>query len=66
MSKNTRTLKVYYGYHGRPYAQHPVIRIKGKYLTALDFKIGDTVEVSLEKGRIVITNKKVKETINNV
>ena len=66
MSKNTRILKVYYGYHGRPYKQHPVIRLKGKYLATLDFRIGDTVEISAELGRIVITNKRVKEMNSSV
>ena len=50
-----RRLKVYYG-HGTNYARHPVIRLGGKYLSLQDFKIGDMVEVTLEAGRIVITN----------
>ena len=54
MSKNTRRLKVYYGHHSNSYKQHPVIRLAGKYLTKLDFKIGDMVEITLEQGRISI------------
>jgi hypothetical protein len=50
-----RRLKVYYGHHGSSYKQHPVIRLAGKYLANLDFKIGDTVEISMELGRISIT-----------
>jgi hypothetical protein len=50
-----RRLKVYYGHHGNSYRQHPVIRLAGKYLSKLDFKIGDTVEITMELGRISIT-----------
>jgi hypothetical protein len=49
-----RRLKVYYGHHGNSYRQHPVIRLAGKYLSKLDFKIGDTVEITMELGRISI------------
>jgi hypothetical protein len=50
-----RRLKVYYGHHSNSYTQHPVIRLAGKYLSKLDFKIGDTVEIVMELGRISIT-----------
>ena len=50
-----RRLKVYYGHHSNSYGQHPVIRLAGKYLSKLDFKIGDTVEITMELGRISIT-----------
>jgi hypothetical protein len=50
-----RRLKVYYGHHSSSYRQHPVIRLAGKYLSNLDFKIGDTIELTMELGRISIT-----------
>ena len=50
-----RRLKVYYGHHSHSYRQHPVIRLAGKYLSNLDFKIGDTIEITMELGRISIT-----------
>ncbi len=54
-----RKLKVYRGHFclrfGHAYKAHPVIRLGGIYLSALDFHIGDVIEVSAEKGRIVIT-----------
>lgn len=49
-----RRLKIYYGHHGNSYKQHPVIRLAGKYLSNLDFKIGDTIEITMELGRISI------------
>ena len=53
----TRTLKVYYGYHGPPYTKHPFIRLAGKYLTEMGFAIGDEIEVCIEQHRITITKK---------
>ena len=55
--KTTRKLKVYYGHHGPPYKQHPVIRIAGNYLAKLGFKVGDEIEVSMEAN--VLTVRKV-------
>ena len=52
---NKRRLKVYYGHHGNSYKQHPVIRLAGKYLSKPDFEISDTIEISMELGRISIT-----------
>ena len=53
-----RLLKVYYQHYAmcsspvlKPY---PVIRIGGLYLTALNFDIGDTIEVTLENEKITI------------
>ena len=55
MSRNRkRILKVYYGHHSNSYKQHPVIRLGGFYLSSVDFKIGDAVEVTLEHNQIVI------------
>jgi hypothetical protein len=57
-----RTLTVYYGYHGRSYKRHPVIRLAGKYLSLLDFKVGDKIEITLEPNLILI-NKLQQEQI---
>jgi hypothetical protein len=51
---NKRTLTVYYGYHGRAYKRHPVIRLAGEYLSKLDFKIGDKIEITMEHNLILI------------
>lgn len=57
--ESKRILKVYRGSYclrfGRIYKAHPVIRLGGLYLSALDFKIGDMIEVQTERGKIVIT-----------
>jgi hypothetical protein len=59
-----RKLKVYRGHFclrfGHSYKAHPVISLGGIYLSAFDFQIGDVIEVSTEKGRIVITKVNVK------
>ncbi len=58
MNQQTVTRKVYYANRcnsGKHYKRHPVIRLGGNYLSALDFKIGDTIAVSLSPGKIVIT-----------
>ncbi len=53
-----KTQKVYRGYQKRSHyvlKEHPIIRLSGIYLSNFDFEIGDNIEVSTEKGRIVIT-----------
>jgi hypothetical protein len=54
-----RLLKVYRGHFcvglRHIYKAHPVIRLGGIYLSALDFQIGDEIEVTTERGRILIT-----------
>ena len=50
-----RTLTVYYGYHSNSYKRHPVIRLAGKYLSKLDFKIGDKIEITMEQNHILIS-----------
>jgi hypothetical protein len=55
-----RTLKVCYGFHWKSNKKHPVINLGGHYLAQFDFKVGDMVEVSIEKGQIVIS--KVAQT----
>ena len=32
-----------------------MIRFGGVYLSALDFQIGDSIEITVERGKIVIT-----------
>jgi hypothetical protein len=49
-----RLYKVYYGNYTYTNERHPLIRLKGKYLTDLNFKIGDVVEITFEDKRIVI------------
>ncbi len=51
---NKRTYKVYYGNYTYTNERHPLIRLKGKYLNDLNFKIGDELEITFEKKRIVI------------
>lgn len=54
-----RFLKVYYRHYEHSNKPHPVIRLAGIYLSQLDFKIGDKIEVSTEPGRIVITKANI-------
>ena len=47
--------KVQYGhYEDKAAKPHPVIRIAGKYLERFGFRIGDTVEVEIANGRIMV------------
>jgi hypothetical protein len=62
---NTRRLKVYYGHHSNSFKPQPMIRLLGSYLAKADFKIGDMIHITLEKGSINIT-KNPNPTINNV
>ena len=55
-NKNTRQLKVV-EQSGYNYKATPAINLKGKWLEALGFSIGDYVTVSCENGKIVITPK---------
>ena len=59
-SARIKVQKVYRGYQKRSryvLKEHPIIRLSGIYLSDFDFKIGDKIEVSTEKGRIVITKQ---------
>ena len=49
-----RFYKVYYGHYTHSNERHPLIRLKGKYLNDLNFKIGDVIEITFEDNRIVI------------
>lgn len=40
--------------------QYPVIYLAGNYLSDSDFKIGDTIEITLRPGKIVITKAPVQ------
>ena len=51
-----RVLKICYGYHSNSDKKRPFIRLCGDYLSQMDFKIGDKVEVTITKNRITITN----------
>jgi hypothetical protein len=54
--KKRRLRKVYYAYYDHEYGPpHPVIRLGGKYLERFDFKVGDSIDVRLHFGCIVIT-----------
>lgn len=55
-STSKRILKVCYGHYSYSSKRHPVINLGGKYLTMFDFKIGDFVEITLNKGCITIVN----------
>ena len=48
--------KVYRGFQRRGYSfkEHPFIRLGGIYLSDFDFEIGDTIEVTIEPGKISI------------
>ncbi|HUI29700.1 MAG TPA: SymE family type I addiction module toxin [Candidatus Acidoferrales bacterium] len=47
--------KVQYAFYEDKLAKpHPVIRIAGKYLERFGFRIGDTVEVEIADGRIMV------------
>ena len=47
-----KTRKVYYLYQGKQFI--PFIKISGKYLKSYDLNIGDSIELTLSKGEIVI------------
>ena len=54
-----KMLKVYYRYYAGDKKPHPYIRLAGKQLDQLDFKIGDVVEVISTTGKILIRKRKV-------
>lgn len=53
-TENTRQLKIYYSYHSRSCKRLPMIRLCGHYLEKMDFKIGDRIEITVEKNEISI------------
>ena len=52
---NDKLLKVSYGYHSNSCKKRPSIRLCGDYLSALDFKVGDTIKLTASEGEIVIS-----------
>ena len=52
--KKARSMKVY-GQSGYKYRETPTITLKGLWLEAAGFQIGDYISVSCENGRLVIT-----------
>jgi len=63
--KGARKQRVYYGYHGRSTKRIPVIRLGGQYLSDFEFDIGDTIEITPEAGRIVITKVPATQACEN-
>ena len=60
--KKNRTLKVY-GQSGYHYKDTPTIVLKGQWLSATGFDIGDQIQVDVEDGRLLVQNiTKRKET----
>jgi hypothetical protein len=57
ISKEIRLMKVYKGYQHRTYKPHPVIKIRGSYLSKLGFKIGDKLCIELSQDQILITKQ---------
>lgn len=57
-----RALKIYYGHHSHSYEPHPVIRLAGLYLSEMDFKIGDKIEVTIEREQIRIVKLPIDKT----
>ncbi|MCD7751027.1 MAG: type I toxin-antitoxin system SymE family toxin [Lachnospiraceae bacterium] len=53
--KENRTLTVYYGNGGYNRPSVPVIHMQGKWLEALDFDIGEQINVECQEGRLIIT-----------
>lgn len=62
--KKNRTLKVY-GQSGYHYKDTPTIVLKGQWLSATGFDIGDQIQVDVEDGRLLVQNiskrKKIPE-----
>jgi len=55
-NKKNRRLKVYGQSNGYNYQDVPTIVLKGKWLEAAGFDIGDRVTLECENGRLVITH----------
>jgi len=49
-----RKLKVYYTYHRNSKTRQPMIRLGGRYLSRLNFLVGDMIVISVEGRRLVI------------
>ncbi len=53
-TENTRVLKIYYSHHASSNKRIPMILLRGCYLANMNFKIGDMIEVRVEKNEISI------------
>lgn len=53
--KKNRTLKVY-GQSGYRYKDTPTIVLKGQWLSATGFDIGDQIQVDVGDGRLLVQN----------
>ncbi|MBS1619125.1 MAG: SymE family type I addiction module toxin [Bacteroidetes bacterium] len=58
--QSSRSLKICYGYYPKVRNRHPVLRIKGHYLSAFGFNIGDVVELYITQNKITIRKKQLK------
>ncbi|MBS1618438.1 MAG: SymE family type I addiction module toxin [Bacteroidetes bacterium] len=47
-------LKVCYAYYRKARKRHPIINLEGFYLEKFGFSIGDSVELIVEPGKIMI------------
>ena len=58
----TENRKVYYAHYrnGTRYTRFPVIRLAGLFLKDHGFNVGDTLEISFAKNRIVIRKVELK------
>ncbi|MPT35390.1 MAG: type I addiction module toxin, SymE family [Flavobacterium sp.] len=60
-NRNMRILKIYPQCYPRRYNEHvnlPLIRLSGRWLEQIGFKIGGHVQVVYESGRMIITKVK--------
>ena len=53
-SPTKKIRKVYYGFYPHCKKPHPVINLKGLYLSRMNFEIGDSIDVVMEPGLITI------------
>lgn len=60
--KPKRDRKVYYAFYltEGDATEYPVIRIAGKFLESLGFRIGEAIQVEYEPSRITITKREEK------
>ena len=61
-SANKRRLKIYYGYNGKSNKKLPYIRLCGDYLSQMNFKIGDEIQIIVEQNHIFISKVLPKQT----
>lgn len=54
-----RRLKIQYGNYANSYRRFPVIRLAGHWLSNMDFQIGDSIEIKIEKGQLLILKQQL-------